>query len=222
MDNGFLLQPIEGIQYSKLSSSKKIQAQNCSEFLSTYSIKINELILKVNSLLDDLVFQENTFKAFERSMKAISFYIGFEAQCPELESGKGPDALWSLGNLTYIIIECKNGATTQEICKHDCNQINGSINWFKNNYDSSCAHIPLIIHPSNTFTYESSPEKHIRVMDENNLGRFKLSVKDFIKVICENNYFNDVKKINELLVHYHLYSTGIIDNYSSDFKIKSK
>ena len=39
------------------------------------------------------------------------------------------------GQLTkYLVIECKTEATTQTIKKDYCNQLSGSVNWFKENY----------------------------------------------------------------------------------------
>jgi hypothetical protein len=33
------------------------------------------------------------------------------------------------------------------IDKHDCNQLNGSMNWFSAQYDKTCSATPVMVHP---------------------------------------------------------------------------
>jgi hypothetical protein len=72
-----------------------------------------------------------TANKFEEAVKNLAYMLGFNGQRPENDFGKGPDNLWSTGSLKYFIIECKNGAINEIICKEDINQLNGSINWFE-------------------------------------------------------------------------------------------
>jgi hypothetical protein len=78
-----------------------------------------------------LVFSTpDTASLFERTLAQVAFLIGLAGQRPEAETGRGPDVLWNIGGAHFLVIECKNGASTDEINKHDCNQLTGSMQWF--------------------------------------------------------------------------------------------
>ncbi|UGY28893.1 hypothetical protein HU675_0020150 [Bradyrhizobium septentrionale] len=69
----------------------------------------------------------------------VGKYDGVDLPAKACE-GRGPDNLWALGALQYLVIECKSGAVkASSINKHDCNQLNGSMNWFADKYDKSCS-----------------------------------------------------------------------------------
>lgn len=107
----------------------------------------NDLILWVNALAEALDWGEDNSKRFERAARDLGAFLGFGSQMPEEDFGKGPDNLWSIGNLSYFVIECKSGAVkAQAISKHDCNQLTGSMMWFTKQYDKSCAATPIMVH----------------------------------------------------------------------------
>ncbi len=82
-----------------------------------------------------------------------------------------------------MVIECKNETTTEAISKHDCNQLNGSINWLDDNYpEGNKGCYPIMIHNSDV-SYECSPHEKIRIMDPIALQSFKESVRDFANSI---------------------------------------
>ena len=92
--------------------------------------------------------------------------------------GKGPDNLWALGGLKYLIIECKSGATSApKISKKDTNQLNGSITWFRQTYDESSSYIPIIVHPKTQFQPAASPDQSIRIIHEPGLKALKEAVR---------------------------------------------
>ena len=123
-DNPRLTKPIGGIAYHKLESKVMNQARLCRDYLSQKSDNDpNKVVVAINGLLESLVFKPYTAYIFEEALKTIALYIGFNSQRPEEEIGKGSDVLWSVGNLKYLVIECKNGATTSSISKRDCNQL---------------------------------------------------------------------------------------------------
>jgi hypothetical protein len=49
---------------------------------------------------------------FEQAMLDLGGHLGLGAQRPELETGDGPDALWMVADASFLVIECKSGATT--------------------------------------------------------------------------------------------------------------
>lgn len=185
-ENRKLPLPEEGIEYLKLNNLKNTQAKSCHDYLMTFKDK-NHLILNLNSILDDLIFLPDTSNRFEEAIKNIAFYLGFTAQRPESEFKRGPDNIWSLGELNYLVIECKNGVETDYIKKHDCNQLNGSIQWFLREYDTSCKFMPIMIHPSTIFHRECSPDKNIRIITKTGLEKLKQNIRSFINAISSSS-----------------------------------
>jgi hypothetical protein len=216
-DNSRLIKPIQGISYHKLESNVMDQARICGDYLRSNFDDPNKIIIEINGLLESLIFKPETADIFEESLKKIARYIGFDSQRPEAEFRKGPDVLWEVGNLKYFVIECKNGATTDSICKRDCNQLNGSGQWFTNTYDQTCNFTPILIHPSVKFEYAASPKEKTRIINEEKLNLLRQNISDFIRSLCvENNIKND-KFIREKLIFHKLRSNDFCDNYTTSF-----
>jgi hypothetical protein len=135
---------------------------------------VNEIVIWLHGLIDDLNFYEDDAERFEKAMALLGLVLGFETQRPEAESGKGPDDLWALGGLRFIVIECKNGVTsTTTIAKKDADQLAGSINWFKAAYDQSCQVTPVMVHPALVFHDAASPIADVRIIDGDCLAKIR-------------------------------------------------
>jgi hypothetical protein len=218
--NRRVLKPLEGIAYHKLESAAMDQSRVCSEYLKSRHKDPNKIIIEINGILELLIFKPDTSNIFEESFRKLANYIGFNSQRPELEFKKGPDVLWETGALNYFVIECKNGATTKSIKKHDCNQLNGSAMWFESKYDISCTYTPIIIHPSSIFEHAASPHKKTRIIDSNCLDKLKENVLEFIKAICIDNSIHNIDKIREMLIFYKLRPHEILETFTIEFKVK--
>lgn len=215
--NPSLLSPICGYQHSKLLNTSK-QAEFIESFLSSNKIEKNRLLIKVNSILDGLSFNWVSAAVFEESLNKIANYIGYGSSRPEKENGEGPDNLWCLGNGHYLVIECKNCTTTNTICKSDCNQLNGSIQWFETEYKNNgfeCT--PIMIHNSNVFNNDCFPNENVRIITPKKLDELKQAIKSFVQAYV-NSSCNDNKKIKELLWYYKLNPESIVGTYSVAFK----
>lgn len=221
-NNMLLLHPIQGIQYQK-KYNNIAQSQFLVNQLNEREINANSYILKINSLLEKMVFKPETYKQFESSLKELSFLLGIPSYRPEDECGKGPDNFWVIGNSEYFVIECKNGTITDTINKHDCNQLNGSINWFDNLYmstDATC--YPILIHNSNVFEYACSPNANVRIMTPTLLDNFKKAVEQFsVNLVKPENYSN-VTEIERLLRQFNLTGKAIIEKFTSTFTIQKR
>lgn len=217
-DNPKVTKPMEGISYHKLESNVMDQARTCKSYLQQKYSDPNKIIIEINGLLELLIFKPGTADVFEESLKTIARYIGFNSQRPEADYGKGPDVLWELGRLSYLVIECKNGATASTICKDYCNQLTGSSEWFYHNYDTTCKYKPILIHPSNIFEYDASPKVETRIINNEKLELFRKNVSQFINSLCSENKINDDKSIRERLIHYKLTSDKFCDTYTISFK----
>ncbi len=216
-DNSRVTKPMEGISYHKLESKVMDQARICGEYLRQKNDP-NKIVVEMNGLLESLIFKPETADLFEESLKTIARYIGFNSQRPEAEYKKGPDVLWEIGNLSYFVIECKNGATTDTINKGDCNQLNGSGEWFTNTYDKTCNFIPILIHPSDKFESAASAKANTRIINEEKLNLLRENISNFINSLCVENKINDDKAIRERLLHYNLTADKFCDHYTTSFK----
>lgn len=220
-DNRRVLKPIAGIEYHKISGTTYDQAVACSRFLTEKYRDPNMLIVDVNRLTENLQFKEDSSNIFEESFKMLARYIGLESQRPELEYKKGPDVLWHLENASFLVIECKNEATSGTISKDYCNQLNGSAVWFENKYGRSTPFTPILVHTSKMFEYASSPLPETKIINGDGLNRFIESFKNFIKSLAANNELGNSPAIREKLIAYRLRGSDIANNYTSNFSVRN-
>ncbi len=219
--NTGIIRPIKGIQHQRLVSKPGTQAQALVDYINENQLNPNEYILKINALLELLQFSQDTAKNFEAALKDISFMLGIVSSRPEFERGKGPDNLWALGNNLFLVIECKNGTITDTINKHDCNQLNGSIVWFENEYDGNgfnCS--PIMIHNSNEFEHACSPDANIRIMKPDYLLKFKNSILKFAESLVVTDVYGNAVKTQKLLQQFRLQGNLLVDEYTTGFKVK--
>lgn len=221
--NKLILNPIEGIQFNKITGKIKEQTRGVIDYINESNLDNNRYLLHVNAILDDLKFEDDSSKRFENGIANIFTVLGFSARQPESETGKGPDDFVALGNNKYLIIECKNETITETINKEDCNQLNGSYIWFKKLYqDEEVSGYPIMIHNSNVFEYACSPTEEIRIMTPDFLKKFKDNIHKFVIASCENTNFKNIERINELLNYHKLRAEDFIEQYTCKFKLKSR
>ncbi|MEO5968304.1 MAG: helicase C-terminal domain-containing protein, partial [Bdellovibrionia bacterium] len=218
--NRQVVRPIEGIAYVKLTDSIADQGGTAAKYYRQLYSGPNNLVVGVNSLLEELFFLPETASAFEAVFMKLGFFLGFNAQRPEDDNGKGPDVLWALGRLRYLVIECKNGVVVNSINKHDCNQLGGSLNWFRTIYDSSCTAIPIMVHPVNTFERAASPSSETRILTREKLAKLKLALHEYaIAVAASPTVMADASRIAELLRHFKFNESEFVATYTVPFKV---
>lgn len=207
-DNRMLTKPIQGVTYSRLNAVTKSQAENLLDFIATRYPTPNDFLIKVNSVLDDLRFEAGTFRRFEAALHELAWHIGFASQRPEIEyNDGGPDVLWALGELRYLVIECKNEAVVSVITKDYSNQLSGAMNWFARHYDTSCQSTPVLVHPSAMFARQASPHSSTRVLDAQRLNALKDAVVKLARGIAAGNTFKNMQGVAALLDQLNL-TTG--------------
>lgn len=213
--NNKLIKPMEGITYRKDITKINKQSKNIADFLEKNNYDFNKMIIKLSAVLEDLIFSDNTHKSFEKAVKEIAEFIGIESERPENDTGKGPDNLYWIENKYAMIIECKNEAQRKNnISKSDCNQLNGSNEWYKNNYGKSGIQgIPVLIHPSNIYNKDCSPNENTRIMTETQLDELKKKIHIFIMELSQQSDYKDIKTIEMLLKNNKLFEKQLIDNY---------
>lgn len=222
-DNMEILNPIEGIQFSKFAIANSSQTQIIIENINQRQLDANKLVLYADTILGDLKFEKDTSKRFENAIRDVFEMIGYNARQPEREVGKGPDDFVMLGTGDYLVIECKNETITDTICKHDCNQLIGSFSWFNNLYqDQEISCVPIMIHNSNIFTYECSPSPQIKIMTPTLLNKFKENVRKCIVAIAQPNNFKNVQNMFNIIKTYKLDKDVIVQEYTTSYQIKQR
>jgi len=211
--NPMILKPISGIQFEKLHCSPNGQAANAVKYISDNDLKVNDYLIHVSSILDSLTFNKNSSNQFEQALKETASVIGICSSRPELEYGSvAPDNLFALGNSDYAVIECKNRTITESISKRDCNQLLGSVQWFKNLYmDNGLICYPIIIHNSKVFSSDASPSNDIRIMTPKLLGNFCSAVKKFSEALVQNDVNGKINEVEKLLSQLELNGRQIIN-----------
>lgn len=217
--NAAILSPIAGIQYQRTINTIP-QAQAISTNLDAEKLGLNELLVYVDGILANLCMGSE-YEKFEEALSQIGTILGFVCSRPDKETGGyGPDNLWAIDTGKYLVIECKTEATTQTIKKDYCNQLSGSVNWFKENYVYPNECVPIMIHPSKVVDEVASPDENMRVMTEKELTCFRKNLRDFYSTLCQNGNLSDVNKINELLRIYKLRKDDIVNRYTVKFERK--
>ena len=213
-ENSQLLRPISGATYSRLNAPAIGQAMAAVAYMNKF-LEGNDLLIWVNSLCEDLMWGEEGSRGFEAAIKDLGLFLGFGSARPEDDVGKGPDNLWALGDLKYLVIECKSGATkAKKISKSDTNQLNGSIAWFDNTYDNSCRMTPIMIHPKIIFEHAASPHASIRMMNCDGLAKLKKAIGDYSVSLASSSEFKNAKEVEKQLMHHKLSAQSIVGLYT--------
>jgi hypothetical protein len=221
--NSMVLKPISGIQLEKLQYLPNGQAANAIKYMNDNNLKGNGYIIRVNAILDDLIFSDNPADRFEKAFMDAASVIGISSSRPEKQyGGIAPDNLFALGNLEYAVIECKSQSITDEISKHDCNQLLGSISWFQNLYlDKSIKYYPIMIHNSRAFNSDASPRNDFRIITPDSLGKFNNSIRNFAQVMIQNDVSGKIGEVDKLLKHFNLYGNQFVHTYTQAFTMKN-
>jgi replicative superfamily II helicase len=204
-DNRALTKPREALNYVHMRKPAP-QAQAASAYLGQRYDSADQLLLGIGALLEQLLPDPapSSVPLFEQSVRELGEHLGFGAQRPELESGRGPDVLWLLGDLSYLIIECKSGSESDVIFKADMAQLSQATDWFEETYDGTCRATPLLIHPSDRLDGRASAGRGSRVMTFRSLEKLRESVEKFSAAIAVNDTYADHKAVWERLVAFGL------------------
>lgn len=211
-DNSFVLIPISGYVYKKNKSKVSSQSNQIIEYIKNNNMNVKDYCLKLNTIVNNLIFAPKTFDKFEQAMCEVGNCIGFLGELPERKSGNGPDVLWIINNNTAFVIECKNEAITDEINKLDCGQLLNSINWAEKNYPKLDV-IGIVVHRANKFSKNATPSKNVMILS-----------KEGVELLANNirNFASSIEALNFELLNESTISQCLVDNRltESDFKTK--
>lgn len=218
--NGQLIKPIEGLKYKKMNSNTP-QIKNIFSYLKKFNDDVNHAYLELLSITDDLQFVNVSYKRFEESIKNIFTAIGYYSTRPDNEYNSGPDNLVALGNTEYLVIECKSESDSDRISKSDCDQMSGSIQWFESKYKGDgFKYYPILIHNSNIFNRDSSPNAQLRIMTKELLEKLKMNIEGFYTSWNNSDKQMDQDKVMQILDHFELTPSKITTSYTKEYKIQ--
>ncbi|UZD74108.1 DEAD/DEAH box helicase family protein [Bacillus siamensis] len=213
--NSQLLHPVSGVVYQKLQFDNIPQAYKIGQFNLRNYQDTNEYLLGFNALIDKLHFEDFSANVFEQAIKELGEHLGFISQRPENDFRKGPDNMWASINNICFVIECKNEATASTINKDYCNQLNGSIVWFEENYPAINTFTPIMIHPNTKFEYAASPDARIRIMNKSKLDLLRGRLREFASQVAITSY--DQATVAGLLKVFKLEADLFINEYTVNF-----
>ncbi|WAP70362.1 helicase C-terminal domain-containing protein [Jiella pelagia] len=217
--NPRVTKPIVGIAYKRLQTLGLNQAQVASRYLSSrYPQGGNGVVLGLAGILDRLVFEEDSSEDFEQALMDLGLHLGFRSQRPEKEGSAKLDVMWGIGSMQYLLLPCKNEASTEAISKQYADEVSGNVNWFDANYDVSAKAVPVIVHPSFKVNSDAAPPANMRVLAKANLGELREAARKFGRAVKDN--LGDADHIKSVLQTLNLTGEKIVAAYTSEFRKK--
>jgi len=211
--NSAVLRPLAGLNYQRIGVTSA-QSEQAVNHLSAYYATGAELIVGIEALLADIVWDnERTYEA-EAAIADLGLHLGFSAQQPERVYGIGSDVLWAMGSHTYAVIEAKTGASAPLIWKKDINQLAGSANWCVSEYGSDATVIPVLVHPSHTVEQAGTQPAGTRVITKGNLNELKLAVRNYARALAHDDQYRLPAIVDQQLHHHKLTAAAIISEYT--------
>jgi hypothetical protein len=214
-DNRMILKPLDGVGYKPMRCTEE-QAHAAARYLKgTYPSPV-QLVLGMQALLEQLQQSEDeaTVKPFEQAIADLGRHLGFDTQRPEQEIGNGPDDLWALGSLKYLVIECKSGATATSIARKDIEQLGQSLDWFASAHDRTCAATGILIHPSRQLHRQATARQGTRIMTFEKLAALREAVKTFARSVAKDNHYGDPIAVGERLAGLKLTSALFVGHWT--------
>jgi hypothetical protein len=220
-DNKHVIKPLAGIAHVRVSAPAH-QAQASSSFMAKRFVDTNGLVLFTNALAADLIWDKDRTDRFEAAMRDLGLLLGFGSQRPDDDyKDGGPDNLWAIGSLKFLVIECKSGVDNDGrlISKDHCNQLLGAHSWFKRGYDNSCLSTPILVHPNHKFQSEASPSPEMRIIDDGGLKDLRKAIRAFGVAVSKVETF-DANEVAKQLDYFSFTAAKVVSKYTRSFAVQ--
>ena len=217
MESG-VIKPMHGTTYRRLTPATERQAtaliaNHDGRFLDPTHMK-----LFADELCGDLQFNAGTSARFEAAVDALGWFIGIPGQRPERDYQEGPDNLWALSNGVFLVIECKNGVTTDEgISKRDAGQLGQAVAWFGARYPASSS-VPLIVHRGRTLGQGASAVAGMRAVDPPRLRKLRSNLTGFAKQLIDPDVARSASEVAQRLTQFELNAAAFVNAFSVSVK----
>ena len=212
--NSRILKPLRGVSHTRASSTID-QAKLARGALVGRFRDGTQLRLGLERLADDLTCDPELSLDFEDAVEELGSIIGFETRRPERDTGRGPDVLWALGNLEFLVIECKS-ASISDIWKKDVGQLATSVNWFKREYDTSCKVYPVMVHHSGIHASDAVADADTQIVSEACLSKLRKSLRGFSTALTQDSAFASENQVAEQLNHYGFNRAAFVNRYCTE------
>ena len=215
-DNRGLIRPRESLQYARLRQADSSQPQAAVEYLVKRYPDPPALLVGVGSLREQLTPSTDpaSVPGFEQAVLDLALHLGLTGQRPERDTGRGPDVLWSLGNQSYLAIECKSRSEQVEVVKTDMAQLSQAIDWFDETYDQTSRAVPVLIHPSHRLEHKASARTGTRILTFEKLAELRGALETFATAVATCEPFLDPKVVQERLAALHLNAPALVDRWT--------
>lgn len=213
-----VLKPMHGATYKKLTPATGQQAATLianhqGRFMDPTAMK-----LFADELCTDLQFNPDTSDKFEAAVNDLAWFLGIRGQRPEKDYKEGPDNLWALPNGSFLVIECKNGVTTDNgISKKDAGQLGQSVAWFGGRYPASSS-VPIIIHRERMLGQGASLVVGMRVIDTAGLEKLRKNLRAFAKQLADPDVAANASQVAKRLGQFELNADAFVNGFSSPVK----
>jgi hypothetical protein len=211
--NPRVTRPLQGVSYRRLAGAAD-QAQAARRFLGDIYSDRNAVLIGFNALLDRLVLDPDHTDEFEDAMEAVAHHLGFTAQRPERDTGNGPDVLWAIGALQYLVIECKSGATSDRIWRSHVAQLAHSLSWFDEHYDHTCTRTGVLVHPVSQLESNATAPPGSRVITQPKLDALREAVRAMAIALGDGGTWTDPEVVATQLHQHHLLAGDLRDAFT--------
>ncbi len=212
--NGYVLKPKDLTVFRRLEPLSQLRISQIIEW-AQLSLSHQDLILRINSILDDLRFGVDSDR-FESAVHQLGIALGFASERPDKVWKKGPDNLWCLEIGRYLMVECKNEAKLDrgEIYKSETGQFNNSYSWFAENYTGVTVHCMMIIN-TRTLGAGAGFNMDVAIMREGKLRTLCKNVKAFYQEFLQTKLLElDPRLVQKWLDHHALNTDALTRHYS--------
>lgn len=217
--NKNLMKPRSGMVFKKLKIISQKRMENILTWVKVHD-NYEELIVEVEDILDALQFGTKSSK-FEDALDRLARAIGFIGERPDKEWKEGPDNLWALDDVHYMLFECKSEVDLirKEIQKSESDQMNSSCAWFDRNYSRVSSSRVMIIPTRMLANAAAFNDPSVQIMDRYGLGRLVKNTRLFFREF-KNMDFNDLseKKTQELINAHQLSVEDVMTKYTEAFR----
>lgn len=213
--NRSTLMPAAPIQPKPLKGPA-VQAQAAAAVLSDAFDDATSLQLSIGVVLADITWDDNRTEHAEAAFQRLGELLGFVSTRPEKEYGTGPDNHWALTPTMNAIIELKTGVTRPdpELIKTEVDQLSGSLNWDSENNPDAAERVPVLVHPGARRHAEATPPPGTRVINPEDLGALKASVRSFAAEVSVDHGWTRPSTVSAALTRHNLVGTDIIRKHS--------
>lgn len=213
--NRYVLRPIDGVKYEKLSAPTLEQGAAASVYLQNRYVSGNELLLGLNAMIGDLDWGVRA-DLFEQAWQDLAEHVGFAGQRPEHDTGRGPDNLWALTDGSFHVIEAKNEvAESHPVYKKNAEQLSNAMDWFRNAYGTKTKAVPVLIHYRAMFDKKAAVPTGCRVVTKAKLDSLRDSLHTYATALADADTFRDAAGVGRLLASLGLTSTEFTGHYTA-------